>query len=39
VNEQISIVKIMITIILVAFASLSLLIYFKFSHKVFTTNK
>jgi len=39
VNEQISSVKIIITIILVAFASLSLLIYFKFSHKVFTTNK
>ena len=39
VNERISTLKIMITIILVAFASLSLLIYLKFSHKVFTTNK
>ena len=39
VNEQIATGKIMITIILVAFASLILLIYLKFSHKVFTTNK
>ena len=39
VNEQISTLKIIITIILVAFASLILLIYLKFSHKVFTTNK